>query len=61
MYYADCWGGLPDLRGFRRKQHNILVLDEMHPKDAVVLKKITQASIDEVVMGASPTMQHVYL
>ncbi len=60
VYYADCSGGLPDLRNFRRKQHRILVLDELHPKNAVLLKKIMQASNDEAIMGASPTMQHAY-
>ena len=60
VYYADCSGGLPDLRNFRRKQHKILVLDELHPENAVVLKKIMQSSNDEAVMGSSPTMQHAY-
>ena len=60
IYYADCSGGLPDLRSFRRKLHKILVLDELHPKNAVVLKKIMQASNDDAIMGASPTMQHAY-
>ena len=60
IYYADCSGGLPDLRQFRRALHPILILDELHPKNAVMLKKIMQASNDDAVMGASPTMQHVY-
>ena len=60
IYYADCSGGLPDLRVFRRSLHKILVLDELHPKNAVVLKKIMQASNDDAIMGASPTMQHAY-
>ena len=60
IYYADCSGGLPDLRSFRRKLHKILVLDELHPKNAVVLKKIMQASNDDAIMGSSPTMQHAY-
>ena len=60
IYYADCSGGLPDLRSFRRSLHKILVLDELHPKNAVVLKKIMQASNDDAIMGASPTMQHAY-
>ena len=37
-----------------------MVLDELHPKNAVVLKKIMQASNDDAIMGASPTMQHAY-
>jgi len=60
VFYADCSGGLPDLRQFRRKQHRVLVLDELHPKNAVLLKKILQSSNDEAIMGASPTMQHAY-
>ena len=60
VYYADCSGGLPDLRVFRRKLHKILILDELHPKNAVALKKIMQASNDDAIMGASPTMQHAY-
>ena len=39
VYYADCSGGLPDLRNFRRRQHKLMVLDELHPKNAVLLKK----------------------
>jgi len=61
VYYADCSGGLPDLRKFRRAQHRLLVLDELHPKNAMVLKKIMQASNDSAIMGASPTMQHAYV
>ena len=60
VYYADCSGGLPDLRGFSRSQHKIVILDELHPSNAVVLKKIMQASNDEAVMGSSPTMQSAY-
>ena len=60
VYYADCAGGLPDLRNFRRKQHKILVLDELHPENAAVLKKIMQSSNDDAVMASSPTMQHAY-
>lgn len=60
VYYADCSGGLPDLRNFRREQHRVLVLDELHPTSAVLLKKIMQASNDVAILGASPTMQHAY-
>ena len=60
VFYADCSGGLPDLRQFRRREHQVLVLDELHPKSAVLVKKIMQASNDCAVLGASPTMQHAY-
>ncbi len=59
VYYADCSGGLPDLRAFRCKLHKIMVFDELHPQNALVLK-IMQASNDDAIMGPSPTMQHAY-
>jgi hypothetical protein len=61
VYYADCSGGLPDLRGFRRAVHRLLVLDEISCRSALLLKKILQASNDDCLMGASPTMQHAYV
>ena len=60
IFYADCSGGLPDLRDFRHADHKLLILDELGPKGAVVIKKIMQASNDVAVLGSSPTMQHVY-
>jgi hypothetical protein len=60
IYYADCSGGLPDLRGFKRSQHCLLILDEIAPKTAVYLKKSMQASNDDALLGSSPTMQHCY-
>ncbi len=61
VYYCDCSGGLPDLRKFNRRLHKVIVLDEISPKQAIVLKKILQCSNDDALMGASPTMQHAYV
>jgi len=60
VFYADCSGGLPDLRKFRRGVHVLIVLDEMGPDKAIQLKKVMQASNDDALLGASPTMQHAY-
>jgi hypothetical protein len=38
----------------------MLVLDELSPQGAIILKKVLQASNDPCVLGVSPTMQAAY-
>ncbi len=42
-FFADCSGGLPDLREFRHSEHKLLLLDELSPATAISLKKLLQA------------------
>ncbi len=60
VYYCDCSEGLPDLRKFNRRLHKVIVLDEMSPKQAIVLD-LLQCSNDDALMEANPTMQHPYI
>jgi len=59
-YFADCSGGLPDLRRFNNAEHRMLFLDEMDPAVAISLKKVLQASNDPCVLGTSPTVLAAY-
>ena len=47
---------MPDLRSFDADKYSAIVLDEFSRKQAVVLKKLLQASSEPVVLGVSPTM-----
>ena len=59
-FYCDCTSGVPDLRSFDSEKYSAIVLDELSPKQAVVLKKLLQASNEPVVLGVSPTMVSSY-
>lgn len=59
-YYADCSGGVPDMRSFDWFEHDLVLFDEMSPCTAIDLKKLIQASNELCVLGASPTLQHCY-
>lgn len=58
--YCDCSSGMPDLRHFCRKQHSVLLLDEIGADSVIQIKKVMQAGIDVCSLGSSPTQQHVY-
>jgi hypothetical protein len=58
--YVDCSSGSADLRSFDSRYHKMLVLDELSPQGAIILKKVLQASNDPCVLGVSPTMQAAY-
>lgn len=61
VWYCDMTSGVPDLRGFNRLQHELIILDEVQAGDAIKLKKLLQCSNDSCVLGVSPTMQHSYV
>ena len=51
---------MPDLRSFDSEKYSAIVLDELSPKQVVVLKKLLQASNEPVVLGVSPTTVSSY-
>ena len=60
-FYCDCSACvIPDLRQFRRDEHDLILFDEMKASSAIVIKKVLQASNDVCSLGSSPTQQHVY-
>ena len=58
--YSDCTMGVPNLRGFDRNRHALIVLDELSPEGAITYKKLMQCSNEPVTLGSSPTMAHAY-
>jgi hypothetical protein len=58
--YADCSGGVPDLRSLDNSVHKVLILDELSPGVAIGLKKLLQGSNDPCTLGHSPTMHLSY-
>ena len=60
VWYCDMTSGVPDLRGFNRLSHELIILDEVDARDAIKLKKMLQCSNDPCVLGVSPTMQFSY-
>lgn len=60
-FVADCSGkNHPDLRAFRRKQHTVLLFDEISAARVLEYKKLFQAGNEEVLCGSSPTNQFSY-
>jgi len=55
-----CSAVVPDLRGFSRSQHNLILFDEIHTATVLACKKLFQASIDVVSLGSSPTNNLLY-
>ena len=45
---------------FNNVDYEMLLLDELHPRNAIQMKKVLQSSVDVCTMGVSPTMQHSY-
>ena len=61
LYYLDCSScALPDLRGFRKSAHDLILFDELKAEAAIAIKKLLQASNDLCTLGSSPTNQHIY-
>ena len=48
------------MRGFRRKQHGLVLFDEISPKQVADQRKLFQASHGLVQMGCSATNIHAY-
>ncbi len=55
---ASC--AAPDLRGFRRDEHDLVLCDEARPATVVANKKLFQCGNCDIVLGESPTMQSSY-
>ena len=50
----------PDMRDFRRGQHDVVCWDEGNPEMVLRVKKLAQASVDEVRLGQSATNMMSY-
>ena len=51
----------PDLRHFDRAKHNVVLWDEASPQLVLRVKKLAQASVDEVRLGQSATNVNSYV
>ena len=59
---VDCASATePDLRSFDREQHDVVCFDEAKPSMIIRVKKLAQASIDEVRLGQSATNVNSYV
>jgi hypothetical protein len=59
-WYCDCSQGVAMLRGFKNSQFDTIVLDELCPSRAMLLKKALQSSNEVITLGSSPTMVSSY-
>ena len=50
----------PDLRSFDRDQHDVVLLDDARPEMILRMKRLAQASVDEVRLGQSATHVNSY-
>jgi hypothetical protein len=48
------------LRGFKNSQFDTIILDELCPSRAMLLKKALQSSNEVITLGSSPTMVSSY-